>query len=89
MQRLKEDWVAGQKETAKAGFFIDHQFDQPVAVEDDHVGAIYCARTLLNALQAVAEDESQNSECCDRQGKETEQKSAIEPRFHSIFPRVE
>src|ERR1700730_17416756 len=88
MQRLKEDRVARQKETAQSGLFIDHQFDEAVGVEDDYVGAIDCARTLLNAFEAVAEDESQNSECCNRQGKETEQESAIEPRFHSVFPRV-
>ena len=88
VQRLKEDRVAGQQETAHAGLLINHQLGQAVAVEDDDVGAIHCARTLLDALQAVAEDESKNSKCCDGQGKETEQKPAIEPRFHSIFPRV-
>ena len=88
MQRLKEDRVARQKETAQAALFIDYQFDQAVAVEDDDVGAVDCARTLLNAFEAVAENESQNSECGNRQGKKTEQESAIEPRFHSIFPRV-
>src|SRR5260370_38954059 len=82
MQRLKEDGVARQKETAQAGLFIDHQFDQAVAVEDDDVGAIYCARTLLNALQAVTEDGSENSGCCNRQGKGEEQGPAIEPRVH-------
>ena len=85
LQRLKEGRVARQKETTQAGLFIDHQFDQAVGVENDDVGAIDSGGTLLNALQAVAEDESQNSQCCDRQGKETKQKSAIEPRFHSIF----
>src|SRR5260370_38784505 len=88
MQRLKEDRVARQKEAAQTGLFIDHQFDEGVGVEDDDVGAIHGVRALLNALQAIAEDESQNSECCNRQCKETEQESAIEPRFHSVFPRV-
>src|ERR1700712_1003267 len=85
LQRLKEDRVARQKEAAQASLFIDYQFDQAVCVENDDVRAIHCARTLLNALQAVAEDESQNSKCCNRQCKKTEQKPAIEPRFHSIF----
>src|SRR5882757_4164975 len=85
VQRLKEDRVARQQETAQAGLFIDHQLDQAVAVEDDNVGAIHRARTLLDALQAVAEDESKNSKCSDRQCKETEQKPAIEPRFHVSF----
>ena len=62
VQRLKEDWVSRQKVAAQAGLFVDHQFDEPVGVENDDIGAIDCARTLLNALQAVAEDESQNSE---------------------------
>jgi hypothetical protein len=88
VQRLKEDRVARQQETAQAGLFINHQLDQAVAVEDDNVGAIHGTRTLLDALQAVAEDESKNSKRCDGQGEETEQKPAIEPRFHSIFPRV-
>ncbi len=66
VQRLKEDWVSRQKVAAQAGLFVDHQFDEAVGVENDDVGAIDCARALLNALQAVAEDESQNSECCNR-----------------------
>ena len=86
-QRLKEDRVARQKETAQTGLFIDYQFDQAVGVENDDVSAIHCFRALLNTLQAIPEDESQNSKCCNRQYKETEQKPAIEPRFHSI-PRV-
>jgi CHASE3 domain sensor protein len=56
------------EETGLRGFLLSRN------VEDDDVGAIHRARTLLNALQAVAE--------------ETEQKPAIEPRFHSIFPRA-
>jgi hypothetical protein len=66
MQRLKEDRVARQKEAAQAGLFVDHQFDKAVSVEYDDVGAIDCARTPLNAPQTIAEDESQNSECCNR-----------------------
>ena len=85
MQRLKEDRVARQQETAQTGLFVDHQFDQAVGVEDDDVGTIHGACTVLNALQTVAEDESQDSECCNRQCKKTEQKPAIEPRFQSIF----
>jgi hypothetical protein len=68
MQRLKEDRVARQKETAQAGLFVDYQLDQTVAVEEDYVGAIHRARTLLNAFEAEAEDQSQNSERCNRQG---------------------
>src|ERR1700756_2177238 len=72
MQRLKEDGIASQKETTQAGLLVDHQFDQAVGVEDDNIGTIDRARTGLNVFQAVTEDESQNSQCCNRQRKETE-----------------
>src|SRR5260370_3229443 len=68
MQRLKEDRVARQKETAQAGLFIDHQFDQAIAVKNDDVGAIDRSHTLLNTFQPVAEDERQNTEACCWQG---------------------
>jgi hypothetical protein len=67
LQRLKEDGVARQNEAAQTSLFIDHQFDQAVGVENDDISAIYCARTLLNALQTIPEEESQNSKCCNRE----------------------
>ena len=86
MQRLKEDGIVSQKETTQTGLLVDHQFDQAVGMENDDVGAIDRARTGLNAFEAVTENESQNSQCCNRQRKKTEQKSAIKLRFHSVFP---
>jgi hypothetical protein len=35
MQRLKEDWVSGQKVATQTGLFVDHQFDEPIGVEND------------------------------------------------------
>jgi len=66
MQRLKEERVPRQKEAAQTGLFVNHQFGEAVGVENNDVGAIDGACTFLNAPQAVTEDESQSSECCNR-----------------------
>jgi hypothetical protein len=86
VQGLEEDRIADQEVASEAGFFIDHQFDQTVGVQDDHVRSVHCGCTFLNTLQTVTENDCQDSERCHGQGKEANQKPVIEPRIHSIFP---
>jgi hypothetical protein len=71
VQRLEEGRIADKEITAEAGLLINYEFYKSICMDNDDVCTVNSVRAFLNTLQTITEDDSKDSECCNRECQET------------------